>query len=60
MTAPSCMLLRFPMLMAPSSPLRTAQAQIDDSEPIVTFPITTASGWMYADESMTGSKSPRA
>jgi hypothetical protein len=42
---PSWMEVRAPMTMEPVSPRSTACGQIDDSGPIVTEPITVASGW---------------
>ena len=44
MIDPSCTLLRGPISIRPSSPRSTAVGQIDASAPIVTLPITTASG----------------
>ena len=44
-TLASCTLVRAPMWISPSSARSTALGQIDDSGPIVTAPITTASGW---------------
>ena len=45
MIEPSWMLVRAPTSIRPSSPRSTAVGQTDDSAPIVTLPITTASGW---------------
>ena len=44
-TALSWMLVRAPTWISPSSPRSTAPGQIELSGPIVTAPITTASGW---------------
>ena len=44
-TVPSWIDVRAPMTIPPGSPRSTAVGQIDDSGPIVTAPITTASGW---------------
>ena len=59
-TVPSWMDVRAPITMPPGSPRSTALGHTDDSAPMVTWPITTASGWMYAVGSMVGSTSPRA
>ena len=45
MIEPSWMLVRAPTSIRPSSPRSTAVGQTVDSAPIVTLPITTASGW---------------
>ena len=44
-TVPSWIDVRAPMTIPPGSPRSTALGQTDDSGPIVTSPITTASGW---------------
>ena len=45
MTVPSWTEERAPMVMVPKSPRRTVHAHTVDSGPMVTSPITTASGW---------------
>ena len=59
-TQPSCTLVRAPMKISPSSPRSTAPGQIELLAPIVTDPITTASGCTYASGWMDGTWSPRA
>ena len=54
MTALSCTLVRAPMVISPPSPRRTAPGQTDDSAPMVTDPITVASGWTNASGAMVG------
>ena len=44
MIEPSCTLVRGPTSIRPSSPRSTAVGQTEASAPIVTLPITTASG----------------
>ena len=44
-TVQSWMLVRAPMRISPSSPRSTALGQIELCGPIVTDPMTTASGW---------------
>ena len=45
-TVPSCTEVRAPTTMPPGSPRSTAHGHTEASAPIVTSPITTASGWM--------------
>ena len=45
-TVPSWIEVRAPTTIPPGSPRRTADGHTDDSGPMVTSPITTASGWM--------------
>ena len=59
-TLPSCTLVRAPMTTWPSSPRSTALGHTDDSGPMRTSPMTTASGCTYAEGSMVGSRSPSA
>ena len=54
MTEPSWIEVRAPMRMPPLSPRSTAPGQIDDSAPISTSPMTTASGWTKASGWMSG------
>ena len=56
----SCTLVRAPMRISPPSPRSTAPGQIDDCDPMVTAPITMASGCTNAAPSMVGSNSPSA
>ena len=59
-TEPSWIDVRSPTVMPPLSPRSTAQGQIEDSAPISTSPMTTASGWTKASRDGSGSRSPRA
>ena len=59
-TQPSWIEVRAPMVMLPLSPRSTADGQTDDSGPITTEPITTASGWTNAVGSISGTWSPSA
>ena len=57
-TVPSWTDERSPIPMWPKSPRSTAPGHTVASEPIVTSPITTASGWTKASGWISGSRSP--
>ena len=59
-TEPSWIEVRSPTTMVPLSPRSTAWGQTDDSAPMVTLPMTVASGCTNASGWMDGSRSPSA
>ena len=59
-TVPSCTDVRAPTSIRPWSPRSTAHGHTDASGPILTWPMTTASGWTKAVSWISGSYSPSA
>ncbi len=59
-TVPSCTDVRAPTSIRPWSPRSTAHGQTDASAPMLTRPMTTASGWTKALSWISGSYSPSA